>query len=130
MSNLLKILTWTTIASHTIHVKRKQKETRSIVTVSASSLRCKQGFFICIYTLQEAYTPHILRQWPPRRPSGLITTAATRHRQDKAEAADQESSMSSSNLTSSASGGPNAPPAAGNKRKRSLPGNPGRWWPR
>ncbi|PUZ56150.1 hypothetical protein GQ55_5G272900 [Panicum hallii var. hallii] len=32
--------------------------------------------------------------------------------------------MSSSNLTSSASGGPNAPPAAGNKRKRSLPGNP------
>ncbi|OEL16797.1 Protein indeterminate-domain 9 [Dichanthelium oligosanthes] len=50
--------------------------------------------------------------------------------QDQAEAADQQES-SMSNLTSSASGGPNAPPppppappASGNKRKRSLPGNP------
>ncbi|CAL4974753.1 unnamed protein product [Urochloa decumbens] len=46
--------------------------------------------------------------------------------QDQAESADQDSSMS--NLTSSTSGGPDAkpppPPASGNKRKRSLPGNP------
>ncbi|RCV26725.1 hypothetical protein SETIT_5G269600v2 [Setaria italica] len=46
--------------------------------------------------------------------------------QDRAEATDQDSSMS--NLTSSASGGgptaPPPPPASGNKRKRSLPGNP------